>query len=181
MRIIPVCHSNGYCCLFVRIPLRILYAGIPRAWRRPWRMLHDRLDETKGSDCSKRGVSDSREHVFIHPCSFTSILPLAGCCVQWARIQGCGMRRGDTTSCQEEERTCKITRRSLGARELARIPRERSRYAAHHPLSMMCLVLDLSLSREINARIPRSTLWNTMVIHNTVIYNTVYYTEKILY
>lgn len=161
MRIIPVCHSNGYCCLFVRIPLRILYAGIPRAWRRPWRVLHDRLDETKGSDCSKRGVSDSREHVFIHPCSFTSILPLAGCCVQWARIlelRGeAGGGRG-TTSCQEEERTCKITRRSLGARELARIPRERSRYATHHPLSMMCLVRDLSLSREINARILRSTL-----------------------
>lgn len=54
MRIIPVCHSNGYCCLFMRIPLRILYAGIPYAWRRPWRVLRDRLDETKGSDCSKR-------------------------------------------------------------------------------------------------------------------------------
>lgn len=59
----------------------------------------------------------SRERVSIYPCSFTSILPLA--CLMGLDSK---QREEAGTSCQEEERTCKITRRSFGARE-------RSRYA----------------------------------------------------
>jgi len=66
-------------------------------------------------------------------------------------MQSSGERRGTTISCQEEERTCKITRRSLGARELARIPRERSRYAP--PPAVACLWCALSSASRRRAHL----------------------------
>lgn len=65
MQIIPVRHGNGYCWLFMRIPLRILYAGIPYAWRRPWRAID--LMKRKEAIVLREGVSDSRERARFHP------------------------------------------------------------------------------------------------------------------
>lgn len=114
---------------------------MPCAWRRPWRVLRsDRLDETKGSDCSKRrGVSDPAHfHLFL-PARLSFRPSRFLLCVQWARarIERGGERRGTPTELPGgRERTCKITRGSLGARELARIPRENGPDTHHHPLSL---------------------------------------------
>lgn len=90
------------------------------------------------------------------------ILPLACAAFNGSRIQGNG--EGTVSGRQEEERTCKITRRSRGARELARARGEaRSQYAPPPPapavarpqtreMRTSCPRL-LAISREVNARL----------------------------
>lgn len=69
-REISIRHSNGYVFIVCLCVYRYRYCAMKRelvCTYRPWQVLYDRLDETKGSDCSKKGANDSP--VSIYPCA----------------------------------------------------------------------------------------------------------------